>query len=232
MNIIDEAYELLSRRILEDIDSKGFVSWALNVAKKGYDSESLWILAGLDNENSEVIEEYFWKTVHELNLEIENNIDEDTLNWYATYIAHKVVVDDIDLDEAIGIMYQICLFTDYDERYVPFYELKEDLDCLEYSDISPIFNSKITKENANSFIVKEFDLFLECKKLGITKGIYESAYCNDCNEVSKPKYKIKYQLKKPRKYSILVCCICESTNIDTFKTQVGKEKILKLKSNI
>ena len=72
MNIQDETYKILGQRLLDEFDSIKMVEWAVDAIKMGYDSESLIILAGLDFESTEERENYFWKSVKELNLNIKS----------------------------------------------------------------------------------------------------------------------------------------------------------------
>jgi len=230
MDINKVTYQILGQKLLSEFDSKEYVKWAIKVAKEGYDSESLWILAGLDNESTEVREEYFWKAIKELNLEIERE-EIELLNDYAIYLSKAVLNNALSPRTGVKKMFDLCRESGYDEKYIQFYELDEDLDCLKYGDITPIFNHNITEENANEIILKEFKLFLECEKFGVTKDIYESAYCNKCKQVSKPKLVTKYQFRKPRKYLQWTCGNCRSKEIDSFKSQIGKEKILEKMKN-
>ena len=225
MDINKETYQILGQKLLSEFDSKEYVKWAIKVAEEGYESESLWILAGLDNESTEVREEYFWKTIEELNLEIERE-EIDLLNDYAIYLSKAVLNNSISPRTGVKKMFDLCRQSGYDEKYMQFYELDEDLDCLKYGDITPIFNHNISEENADEIILKEFKLFLDCEEFGVTKDIYESAYCNRCKQVKKPILKTKYQFRKPRKYLQWACGNCRSKEIDTFKSQIGKEKIL------
>jgi len=50
MNIKEETYKLLAQRLLTYFDCKKFVDWAMILLQNGYESESLIILAGLDND--------------------------------------------------------------------------------------------------------------------------------------------------------------------------------------
>ncbi len=63
MNVKEETYKLLAQRLLTYFDSKKFVDWAMILLQNGYESESLIILAGLDNDTTEVREKYFWQTI-------------------------------------------------------------------------------------------------------------------------------------------------------------------------
>lgn len=168
MDINKVTYQILGRKLLNEFDSKEYVEWAITVAKKGYDSESLWILAGLDNESSVIREDYFWKAIDELNLDVEREEIRD-INDYAIFLSRAVLNNSLSPRTGIKKMFDIYRQSGYDIKYKQFYELDEDLDCLNYGDVSPIFNQSITNENANGFMLKAFRLFLECENLGMDK---------------------------------------------------------------
>ena len=55
--------EILAERALTQFDSKKLVDWAVKVLELGYESENLFVLAGLDNDPTEERENYFWKSI-------------------------------------------------------------------------------------------------------------------------------------------------------------------------
>lgn len=226
MNIQEETHEVLGQRLMDKFDSKKLVEWAVSTMQKGYDSESLVILAGLDYDSTEEREKYFWKSIKELNLDIKSEKTE-LINDYAKYVANAVLKGSISPRSGLQKMNDICLTTGYDSKYIQFYEIDEDLDYLNYGEHSPIYNQGITKENADNFIIKELELFLECEELGIEKSVRETAFCNNCEQITKPELRTKFQFKKPFKYQEFVCQNCKSNGIDPFSSQIGKEKILK-----
>lgn len=48
-----------------------------------------------------------------------------------------------------------------------------------------------------------------------------------CEQITEPELRKKFQFKKPFKFQEFVCRNCKSNNIDSFGSQIGKEKILK-----
>lgn len=230
MNIQEETNKVLGQRLLDEFDSKKLVEWAVTAMQIGYDSESLVILAGLDYESTEEREEYFWKSIEELNLDIKRE-EPALINDYAIYVANAVLKGLISPKSGLKKMNDICRATEYDSKYIQFYELDEDLDYLNYGEHPPIYNQGITKENADNFLIKEFEMFLECEELGIEKSVRETAFCNNCNQISKPELRTKFQLKRPFRYQEFVCQNCKSNKIDPFGSQIGKEKIIKRMKN-
>lgn len=225
MNIQDEVNNILAQKLFENFDTKKLINWAVDSMQSGYESDSLIILAGLDHESSEIREKYFWKALEELNLIIEKN-ESKLLSNYSTHVANSVLSDKLCPNIGLNKMLNICMISDYNYKYILFYELSEDLDYLSYGNYNPIYNHNITIENSNDFIKQGFKTFLECEKLQIGKEIREKAYCNQCKEISKPILQTKYQFKIPIKYSELTCSICQSNKINSFNSQIGREKII------
>lgn len=154
--------EILAERALSEFDSKKLVYWAISVLELGYDSENLYILAGLDHEETEEREEYFWKSIGDLKLDIEKT-DDELFEIYAMTIARKAINKEIGIDYAFSQMRKIVSATEYDPRYMAFYELDEDLDYLTY-DNSTLYNSGLTIENYKDFILEEFKIFFATGK--------------------------------------------------------------------
>jgi hypothetical protein len=225
MNLQEEIYRILGQRLLDEFNSIKLVEWAVNAMKMGYDSESLVILAGLDYESTEEREEYFWKSIKELNLDIQTE-ESELISYYANYVACEVLNRSISPLSGLKKMNALCQTTEYDSKYIQFYEISEDLDYLNYGSHPPIYNQGITKENTEQFIIREFELFLECEELGIDHETREMAFCNNCKKITTPELKTKYQLKRPFTYQVFVCQNCHSNKIDSFASQAGKEKIL------
>jgi len=226
MNIQQETNKILGQRLLDEFDSKKMVEWAVSAMKLGHDSESLVILAGLDYDTTEEREEYFWKALGELTLNIERE-EFQLINDYAIYVAKAVIENMLSPESGLKKMFDICRKTEYDSKYIQFYELDEDMDYLKYGDHRPIFNHGITLENANDYIKKEFEIFLECESLEIDNETREKAFCNNCEQIRTPKLKTRYQFKRPFRYQEWVCEYCSSSKIDLFGSRIGKEKILK-----
>ncbi|WP_207518340.1 hypothetical protein, partial [Flavobacterium psychrophilum] len=90
MSVKEETEILLAKILLSNFDSKNYVDWAISVIESGIESNSLFILAGLDDEDTEIREKYFRKVVEELKIEI-NYEDFALLQNYAKFIAEKVI---------------------------------------------------------------------------------------------------------------------------------------------
>lgn len=225
MNVKEETYKLLAQRLFTHFESKKMIEWAILLMQNGYESESLIILAGLDSDTTEEREKYFWQSVSELKLDI-NISDFELIDIYAIYIAKSVVDQQMNSYTGLSVMQDIVRKTDYSKRYIQFYELEEDLDYLKY-DNRAIFNSELSLANAEDFIKKEFELFLEAERLKIDDETREMSFCQKCNIISKPKLKSKFRFHKPHRIQIWICGNCGSEKLDHFSSQIGKEIIMK-----
>lgn len=213
MTIEEITLEILAERALTQFDSKKLVDWAVNVLELGFESENIFILAGLDFDTTEEREEYFSKSIDDLKLEIEIEKDEDKLiEKYALTIANKAIKKQISVDFAFSQMLKIVLASKYDYRYIAFYEINEDLDSLKYSD-AQYFNSGLTLVNSQKFILEEMGLFVQMENLKIPKEERNKCYCEKCKNLNIPILKNKYQLKKPFKYLVWGCGLCGSEKI-------------------
>ncbi len=221
----EEANKILTQRILSYFDSRKLIDWAVMLMCKGLNSESLIILAGLDNETTEEREKYFWQTIEELGLDVKRT-DFELIESYAIYVAESVVNKKITPKEGLELMQDVVRETNYSKRYIQFYEIEEDLEYLNY-DNHTISNSELTLNNADSFITREFELFLEVEKYKIDEEIRELAYCKSCDKIEKPKLKNIRNWIGKIKYQTWVCGICKSENILHFNSQKGKEIIIK-----
>lgn len=115
-----ETTKVLGRCLLNSFDSKEYVDWAVKLGSLGYDSESMWILAGLDNESKEEREEYFWKAVKELDLSV-SRPKKGNLIDYAVYVTNAVLQNFITSREGVNEMFEIFIASGYETKYMSFY---------------------------------------------------------------------------------------------------------------
>lgn len=216
-------YQLLGQRLLTWYDSKILVDWALKLLENGFDTESLEILAGLDKDDTELREKYFWKAIKELNINIDKQ-EIDLINFYVDNLVEEVISGSVTSKFGLKMMCEVVRKTDYTEKFMQFYMLDEDIDYLDYSGNSLIVYG-LTKENTDQYILNEFKIF---KKLqgGDYSQYYNKAICNNCGKIMTPKFITKYQFKRPFSFQVTVCDFCNSLDIDSFSTQKGKVKII------
>lgn len=229
MTLQEITLEIFGERALTHFDSKKLVDWAVKVLELGYESENLYVLAGLDYETTEEREGFFWKSIEDLNLETEKNEDE-LIRKYALVIANKAIRKEINIDYAFSQMLKIVSASEYDSRYIAFYEIEEDIEYLTY-DNRVIFNSGLTLENSKDFILEEFEIFVQMEKLKIPIEERSKCYCETCMKLNTPITKNKFQFKKPFKYLVWSCGICSSEEVKLNDHKVKKLIIEEHKKN-
>lgn len=216
-------YKILGQKLLSWYDSKVLVDWAVTLMQNGFDSESLVILAGLDNSDTEEREKYFWKSVQELNINVDKK-EIDLIDFYVDNLVDEVLAGNVPPKFALKQMCDVAIRTDYSSKYMDFYMLDDEIDSITY-DGHAIFTTGLDKTNVDEYILNEFRLFRKVLN-GDYSDYYDKAICNDCKQIMTPKLVTKYQLKSPFSYQAWVCENCKSQNIDTFSSQTGKEKII------
>lgn len=184
MTLEEFTLEVLSEKLIYDADSKSLVIWAVKAMELGYESENLCILAGLDNAPTIERENYFTKALIDLKLKFDQS-EKELIEFYSLNIAKKAIANKISLDIAFNQILRIASFTNYNYRYTPFYEIKEDLEALNYSEAT-IFNVDLTLENYNTFILEEFKIFVEMEELEIPNEERSKCFCTICKKLDKP----------------------------------------------
>lgn len=131
---------------------------------------------------------------------------------YALIIARKAIKKETGVDYAFSQMLKIVYASDHEHRYLPFFNINEDLDYIKY-DHSIWITSGLTAENSNEFILEEFKIFVEMERLMIPCGERDKCYCKRCKRLNIPSTKTKYQLRKPFKYLVWSCGFCRSDKL-------------------
>lgn len=224
MTLEELTLEIYAKRALTYFESKNLVVWAVNVLTLGYESDNLYILAGLDNASTEEREIYFWRSIADLKLNIEKS-EEHEIEKYAVNIAKKAIRKEVSIEYAFGQMLKIVSASEYDYRYIAFYEIEEDLDYLKY-DNSILFNNGLTLENSKEFILEEMKIFVEMEDLKIPRQERNRCYCETCENLTNPITKNKFQIKKPFRYTVLVCRICGSDKLRSSSNHDVKRRII------
>lgn len=216
-------YRILGHKLLSGYESKILVEWAITLLQNGFDGDNLSILAGLDNSDTEEREKYFWKSVKDLNINIDKK-DLDLIDVYVDNLVDDVLSGNVPPRFALKQMFEVARKTDYNRKYMDFYMLDDEIDSIEYDGYA-IFTNGLNKKNVDEYILNEFKLFKKVLN-GDYTDYYDKSICNDCKQIMTPKLVTNYQLKKPFSYQTLVCENCRSQNIESFSSQTGKEKII------
>lgn len=128
-----------------------------------------------------------------MNLSIEYN--DDTLNEYAKIICEKAINNHITVEEALIKLYSVSEASEYDSKYIRFYEIQEDLDQLEYGDVL-IFNSLSNRDNFSQYILEEINFFLKSEEFGIPIIDRSLYFCETCMNLNTPIWIEKFHLLK------------------------------------
>jgi hypothetical protein len=224
MNVIEETEILLAKKLFFGFDSQKYVDWAIDLLYADFESESLVILAGLNGYDTEEKEEYFWKSIEELQIDIKKS-DYELIENYALITARQVVENKLNVLDGLSIMLDIVRATDYEAKYRQFSDIDEDIDYLNHCEQS-IYNSGLKKENIEEYVRNEFALLVEIEALKLDNTIFEKSICNKCGLIEKPKLKNKRKLFAKTTYSILICGNCGSDKIEHFNSQNGKKRII------
>ena len=125
--------ELFGLQVLKEVRSANYVDWAVGMIVEGYDSPSLRILAGLD-ENGNVFEteETFGRVVRELGMREPNTSGK--LGGYACYVASRILSGMISPENGVKALYRVWRMSDYKEEYFDWVLLDDALDWVRQGD--------------------------------------------------------------------------------------------------
>lgn len=158
-HIREEAQNLMEMMVFDELDSIEFVNWAVNSLSSGYESESLIIWAGLDKSDTEERKEYFIKSLEELGVEL-IEIKSESIIDMAFHISKSVIKKQISEISGLGKMLLICRESNYDEKYMNFYQIRDDVDLISDGYTSN-YIIDLTNENLREKLRMEFVKFLE-----------------------------------------------------------------------
>ena len=215
---------LLAENLYSQMNPQKFVDWAVYLLENELESENILILAGLDKYPREEIEEYFWKCVDDLKLDLKKS-DFELIENFAVHVANSVLTNEMKPKEGLRIMNDIVRESEYSIKYIQFYNLEEDIDYLNY-DGGTLFNSFKKTDNLDEIIIEEFRLFLRAEKINLDDKYREFAYCLKCKTLNKPKLKPKKNWFGKTEYNYWVCSNCGSKELEHFTNQKGKNLIL------
>ena len=123
---------LMKKAFNEDID-ESWLEWALEMMEAGYESDNLYILAGITKPyNQFELQELTDKVLADLNLETSDK--SLTIRNYVYYILSKTINEPSKYLESLKEVKDICIGLDMDKEYMDFYLLyfaKDDLNELE-----------------------------------------------------------------------------------------------------
>jgi hypothetical protein len=165
MTQIPSTYEILALKALNrDIDNT-WTNWAIEMLRRGFDTENLVILAGQNQPfNQFEIQHLADKVLTELNL---NYSDKDlTIKTYASYLLDKALKKEIDVLAVLCILKDICIELDMEKYLYQFYLLYFAKDDLLDSDVQWYIDNA-DKNNIDEIISDYFKKWLADNPLDI-----------------------------------------------------------------
>lgn len=147
-NLQSETYLLLSKQIVKGYScSSDIIDWALLLMRNGYSSDNLYILAGLDVEDIWTIDNYFKKTIEDLDIDL--NIEKQfLLDFYLIYYIKVAINNPSILDETIYLLTEVIYDTSYClNKHLDFFFLYDELE-------------ELTDRNHEEYVMSEFKAFI------------------------------------------------------------------------
>nr|WP_297163990.1 hypothetical protein [uncultured Dysgonomonas sp.] len=131
LDLQTETNLLLAKQIIDGYSNgSDIIDWTLLLIKNGYSSENLYILAGLEDNDSWNIDNYFKKVIDDLN--IDSNINKkDLLDFYLIYHIKASINNPLILDETIYLLTEVIYNTSYYlSKHLNFFFLYDELEEL------------------------------------------------------------------------------------------------------
>jgi len=129
MKYLPLTYQILYYRVLENIVSKEWIDWAIEMIQAGFETESLLYLASFEGtENQFELREISDRAFKELGLDFSDK--EQVVKNYANYTVDCILTGKMDYLKALRKLKNMCLALNYPKFLMDFYLLyfaKEDL---------------------------------------------------------------------------------------------------------
>ncbi len=208
--IVKIAKENYSAGILQN-NWKECINFALFLLDNEIESENIYILAGLDENNYDDIKKYFFFVITELEIK---KIDEDINYNFLCYLGRKTQNNEIESIYALKILEQMYHKTD-DERFIEWIAFGDAVDLLENGINDYFYGYEINKNNLPDYIKEKILLDMELYKNEIPENFYNMGFCEKCNKLIIPTIgktfftkKIFYKCSncKTKNSNFLWCC--------------------------
>jgi RNase P subunit RPR2 len=180
---------------------KNCINLAFELLDNNVETENVYILAGLHEDEYYDIKKNFLNILNDLNISIDIN-DKYLGIKYLSLIAGEVINGKIDPIDAVKELSGYNEYVFYDKYFIydEYNELMENINLLRDGNISII--PGMDKKNIKEYIKHHFELFITAQEIGMPKGIYGEAYCKKCRKRVRPKlvrklFKRCYEWKCP-----------------------------------
>lgn len=158
--ISELTYKIVAFEEIQQVDTNESIDWAIEMMELGYESDSLFMLAGFNKPTNyfEVID-YVKDTVSELGLQMKTG-DDATLS-YASYYVNQIAKKE-GIRENLTELYKFCQMRDYEDLVYDFYLLYWAWDDLDYEDNE--YNhywDGARRSNIEQIVVQEAKMWIE-----------------------------------------------------------------------
>lgn len=161
--ISELTYKIVAFEEIQQVDTNESIDWAVEMMELGYESPSLFMLAGFNKPTNyfEVID-YVKDTVSELGLKMKTG-DDATLS-YASFYVHQIAKKE-RIRENLTELYKFCQMRDYEGLVYDFYLLYWAWDDLDYEDNEHNhYWDGARRSNIEQIVVQEAKMWIEKNK--------------------------------------------------------------------
>lgn len=183
--------ELLGKRALGQAQAADYAAWAESLLEQGVDSSKVAILAGLALDkypDSQEVEDYFLQVIKEQQLVLPSPIT--ALKRYAEIVCRRLVAGTISPARGLHTMAAIYGQQEQEELFQPWFYLAEDYDTVKSGEEDCyLFNSGLTADNRDEFVVKTARQFLTLQATGLPTNFSRLGACQDCGQIAEIRYR-------------------------------------------
>ena len=159
------------------------INFALYLLDNKVESENIYVLAGLDSNEYDDINNFFLTVIHELRIQ---NIDKDINYNFLCYLGRKVINNEIEAMYTLIILEKIYYQTN-DERFWEWVGFGDAVDLLE--DGINCTNYNINKDNLDDYIKEKILLDVKLYKEKLPDNFFEMGFCEKCCKFVIPEIK-------------------------------------------
>jgi hypothetical protein len=171
--VSDLTYKIVALLDMGTVNLDDSVDWAIEMMELGYESPSLYMLAGFSKPTTHFeIVNYLKNTITELGLEIKHG-DEATVSYASYYISQ--ISKEKNIRESLSELYKLCLLRDYSNSLVMnFYLLYWAWDAIDYDETGVNhYWEGATKNNIKAVVIGEANKWIKkyMPQIMIGKGL-------------------------------------------------------------
>lgn len=222
MDILEMIENLQYKYVLDYLEKKDLIDFAVELLKKEYDDDDICILAGLDYDEMEEVMKYFLRITNRFGVDFFTKKTDEELYKYGLIILQKYLDGRINADKTLQIIEKINGETGYKTLLSTFEYLAEDKLSIEWKE-DPIFNSELLDMKFDDFFSEYIKTFLKFKEEFENVNYKEIGFCNECNKM----VEIKLYKNIFGNIQYRACSKCKSKNYIKVTSLTGMKKYLK-----